>query len=214
MKNFTIILLLFILLTTQIIAALVYNNNPLTDVQELINILFTIISVCVAFAIYGWFSVRKAELLQKEAKDLVRTFKSEKKSMQEALQKMTAAYSLKDNQSKIELLKEVIKLDQNMYNLYETSGYTYIEMNDFESAKEAFIIAYNKSENTNNKNYRACCDLAYLYIKTNNSPKAIEWIKQAISINSECFEYFKNDSRDEVISFIQNNKSEFDKLCL
>ncbi len=214
MKNFIIVLLVFLLLTTQIIAAIIYRHNPTTNIEHLINILFTIISVCstltgIAFAIYGWFSVRKAQELQKKAKDLINKFYSEKRLMQEALQKMTAAYSLADNRSKIELLKEVIKLDPNMYNVYETLGYTYIEMNDFESAKESFIIAYNISNNTN---YRACCDLAYIYIKTKKTSKAFEWIKQAIDINKECFKYFENDSRLDVVDFIKTHKEKFDNL--
>ncbi len=214
MKNVIIILLLFILITIQIITAFVYRSNPSTDIGQLINILFTIISVCatltgLAFAIYGWFRVHKAEALQKEAKDLVNKFHSEKQSMQEALQKMTAAYSLTDNIKKIELLKEVIKLDPNMYNVYETLGYTYIEMSDLESAKESFLIAYHKSNNTN---YQACCDLAYLYIKTNNTIKALEWMKQAINIDDKCIEYFNSDKRAEVAAFIKHNKEKFDTI--
>lgn len=211
---FIFIMLLLIGLFSPFIAS--YLNNSMgtnIDINGFeSNYLLTVISATAAiagvfFVIYGWYTIKELpdtidKIVSKKVDEKIKVYNEKLEYMLEANHKMSAVYSIKNPDKKIDLLNEIINLYPNTYNARITLGYTYwYDKNDLEMAEQCF-----ESELSDNPmNVNAMCDLVALYDTIGESRNALKYVKKAIGIDENARNYLIEDSRlkDELKQEIQ-----------
>jgi tetratricopeptide (TPR) repeat protein len=211
---FIFIILLLIGLFSPFIAS--YLNNLIgTDIDINSfesNYLLTVVSATAAiagvfFVIYGWYTIKELpdtidKVASKKVDEKIKVYNEKLEYMLEANHKMSAVYSIKNPDKKIDLLNEIINLYPNTYNARITLGYTYwYDKNDLEMAEQCF-----ESELADNPmNVNAMCDLVALYDTMGESRNALKYAKKAIENEENARNYLMEDSRlkDELKQEIQ-----------
>lgn len=167
----------------------------------------------IAFALYGWYSSKEIPaLVEQKVKERMQEFEQQLKkrlwAQQEAMQKVIAAYQLKDDPDrKIALLRQAIEVDPTVYNAYIALGYVYwYEKKDLIAAEECF----RKDLELHPDNYQAACDLAALYAEQKEWVAALSWMKKAIEIQPKTAQDFAADSRFDELRRMR--KAEYEKV--
>ncbi len=187
----------------------VYNAiNSNIDSNYLLTVVATVGALGgIAFALYGWYSSKEIpKLIEKEVEkrisEIKADFEEKQYEQQEALQKMNAVYQIEDTDQKIDLLEKILEIDPKTYNANITMAYTYwYEKDNIDKAEEYF---FNELE-YHPDNYQAACDLVALYTANKEWRLALKWMKKALEINNNTWNYFENDDR---LDNLRKNRSE------
>ncbi|MCM3586991.1 tetratricopeptide repeat protein [Mesobacillus maritimus] len=114
-------------------------------------------------------------------------------------------HAIQDTEQKIRLLKEIIKLDASMYNVYNTLAYEYWYIKrDLDQAEQYFKEYLQHHPN----NYQTLSDLVFLYIDYKEWRLALKILKETLSVRPETWKDFDRDPRIEPLREEKPNEYE------
>lgn len=201
-----------LLLAWALVAPFVAGKSYASDLNFLLAVVSATATLAgIGFALYGWFTARELpkivdQKLDERARRIEETLSSKLYRQQEALQKLIAAYGVRDVDQRIALVKQALDVDPTVYNGSVTLGYAYWAKGDPAAAEECF----RRDLQFHPSNYQAMCDLAALYAGQSEWLAALSWMKEAIRVNPGAWEQIERDPRLEPLRI--HRREDYDRV--
>ena len=145
-----------------------------SDYLTILNIIVAFLGVLfVLVTIYEYWKLRTLradfeEYRKQLAEDLYRS--------QRAQQQLIASYQITDPKQRIELATSAAGLDPDSFNVWNTIGWAWLELNEPTRSVEAFREAIRRHPNDKAGYF----DLAYAYLKLESPGMALDALEQAV----------------------------------
>ncbi len=143
----------------------------------ILNLIIAVIGVC--FVLFGLGEYLRLRKLREDIEHISKHIDERFYSMQKATHRVIASYNATSPEEKIALLKSAVEIYPEVFNGYNTLGYTFLEAGKIMEAINAFKDAiYAHPEDT-----AGYFDLAHALLKNGNMDLCLENLRKAIEID-------------------------------
>ncbi len=169
----------------------------------ILNLIVAVIGVC--FVLFGLSEYLKLKKLRQEIADISHNIDERFYRMQKATHRVIASYNTSDPDKKIALLKSAVEIYPEVFNGYNTLGYTYLEQGKVTEA----ISAFKDAVHAHPDDPAGYFDLAHALLRNGNRDMCMENLRKAIEIDPA----YRKDLKDNPLFKELHDDPEYKKLA-